>query len=261
MSLLEPIQMLWVGGRLSRLELLCVRSFLAHRHPVHLYHYDDVPNAPAGVELRDADAILPGALAPRKPVPPFAQGSMKSFSNVFRYHLLHRLGGWWADMDFVCLRPWRFDAPALTASTLEERWGRIANCCAMRFPAGHPVLSSCIEACDRPEARANGYIETGPLLLHRVLGELGSAHLMLAPSVFCPVPWNATWQLLRPLWRRFTPGELLQRIRRPHLSMCYRSDTVACHLWNELWRKAGRDKDARGPFSCLYERYQRRWNP
>lgn len=257
---LPPIQMLWVRGALSRLELLSVCSFLAHGHPVHLYHYGAIPNVPAGVLLHDARPVLPEECAPSAPSAPFARGSLGSFSDIFRYHLLHDRGGWWSDMDFVCLRPWRFSQPALTASTDEGVHGQIANGCAMRFPAGHPVMVACREACQRLDARNADISHTGPLLLHRTMQTLGYGDLAVIPSVFCPVPWNAHWQLLRPLWRRFTLGEFKQRLRRPHLTMRFGPETVAVHLWNEMWRKECRDKNARGPRTCLYERLQRRWN-
>jgi hypothetical protein len=258
---LDPIQMLWVRGDLSRMELLSVRSFLAHGHPVQLYTYEPARNLPAGVQTIDAAEIVPRELAPVAATAPFGKGSMGSFSDFFRYHLLHARGGWWADMDIVCTRPWRFAEAALTASTDEPEYGRVANTCVMRFPAGHPVMAACREAFRHMDVRKIGIDQTGPLLLHAKLDALGQRHLALPPEVFCPVPWNASWQLLRPFWRRFTFSELNQRLRYRHLSPRFGRATVAVHLWHETWRAAGWDKAARHPRSCLYERLQRRWNP
>ncbi len=260
-SMLEPIQMLWVCGELSRMEQLSVRSFLARGHPVHLYSYAPGRNLPRGVQLFDATEIVPSQLAPLSPGAPFAKGSMGAFSDYFRYHLLHARGGWWADMDIVATHPWRFAAEALTASTDESGFGRIANTCVMRFPAGHALMRACLGEFENLDVRESDISQTGPLLLHRVMGRLNLGHLMLDPSIFCPVPWNASWQLVRPLWRRFTLDELKQRFRRPHLSMRFHRNTVAVHLWNETWRAAGLDKNARHASTCLYERLQRRWNP
>lgn len=260
-SPLPPIQMLWIRGELSRLELLSLRSFLANGHPVHLYHYGPLTNVPAGVTLCDAREVLPETCVPTQPAAPMGKASMTTFSNFFRYRLLFERGGWWADSDVVCTRPWRFDAAAITASTSEGSFGRIANNCAMRFPAGHPVMAACAERCASLDPRDVPWGQTGPVLVHETITAQGCADLVAEPPVFCPVPWNATWQLLRPTWRRFTLGELHQRLRRPHLSTRFTRDTVAVHLWNEMWRKAGRDKNARGPHSCLYEKLQRRWNP
>jgi hypothetical protein len=258
---LAPIQMLWVRGRLSRLELLSLRSFLAQGHPVHLYTYDAPDNLPAGVQVRDAAAIVPADLAPLRPAAPFAAGSLGAFSDYFRYHLLLTHGGWWSDLDVVCLRPWRFTAPALTASTAELNFGHKANGYVLRFPAGHPVIRACVQDLDSAELATLGIDRTGPLLLNRVLHEQGQVSLMLHPAVFGPVPWNASFQLVRSWPERLSLDELKQRLRRPHLSVRSTRDTVAVHLWNETWRHAGRDKNAVYAASCLYERLQRRFNP
>lgn len=256
---LEPIQMLWVRGDLSRLELLSVRSFLAHGHPVHLYSYDPPANLPAGVAVLDAAEIVPLRLAPSRLADPFTGGSLASFADHFRYTLLAAHGGWWSDLDVVCLRPWRFPTSALTASTEEFGYGRKANNFVLRFPASHPIMLACQAHTSALDLSQVGIDRTGPLLLNRIMEEQGFRDLMQPPEVFAPVPWNASFQLVRPLWRRFSVDEFKQRLRRPHLSCRFTRDTVAVHLWNETWRHAGREKSAVYPRSCLYERLQRRY--
>ncbi|HVU25340.1 MAG TPA: hypothetical protein VHE13_14530, partial [Opitutus sp.] len=226
-----------------------------------LYTYAAPPDLPAGVRVLDAADIVPADRAPLRNDGTFAAGSMGSFSDHFRYHLLLARGGWWVDMDVVCLRPWRFSQPALTASTDELQGGRIANGFVLRFPPGHPVMAACAAATDRLQLHAVGIDQTGPLLLNRTLTELGQRELMLPPSVFSPVPWNASHRLVQPPWRRFTLTELKHHLRRPHLRNHFTRDTAGLHLWNETWRHAGRDKNARYPHRSLYEQLQRRYNP
>src|ERR1044072_9789319 len=111
----EVIQGLWIGRPLSGLERLSMTSFLRHGHEYHLYCYDDVREVPTGVLVKDANAILPAADIFTYQQGP-GQGSLAAFSNVFRYRLLLERGGWWADTDAVCLRPWDFPAPVVLAS-------------------------------------------------------------------------------------------------------------------------------------------------
>jgi hypothetical protein len=258
---LDAIQMLWVRGDLSRFELLSLRSFLANGHPVDLYTSEQASNLPAGVSIRDAREIVPESVVPDGPNLPFSKGSLGSFSDYFRYHLLHARGGWWSDMDIVCVKPWRFVAPALTASTTEEGHGIVANTCVMRFSPGHALMAACRAALADRDVSQIDISQTGPLLLQAKMSELGLDALRAPPSTFCPVPWNAApVQLIRPQWRRFTLEELKQRLRRPHLSARFTADTVAVHLWNEMWRAESLTKDQIFPKSCLYERLQRRWN-
>jgi len=93
---------LWIGGALSFLEQLCLKSFVDAGQAIRLYTYEGVANAPAGVELADAAAILPPADVLRHA----RTGSPALHSDLFRYHLLARSPRTiWADTDAYCVRP------------------------------------------------------------------------------------------------------------------------------------------------------------
>lgn len=255
---LDPIQMLWVRGELSRVELLSIRSFLAQGHPVHLYSYDPPRALPPGVNLLPAASIVPENFAPLKPAAPFAKGSMASFSDYFRYQLLFTQGGWWVDLDVVALKPFQGFPDVVVASTDEAIYGRTANNFIMRFPAGHATLAAGLRALDGHNLAELDISQTGPLLLHSILGPAGVAEHTQPREVFAPVPWNASEQLVRSA-ARYRWDDFKHRIRRPHLACRFTHRTVAVHLWNETWRNAGRDKNALYPSTSLYERLQRRY--
>jgi hypothetical protein len=100
------IAMLWVEGPLSYVEQLCIRSFLDAGHEVTLYHYGAVSNVPDGVTLHHGRAILDRD----RFISHARTGSMALFSDVFRYHMLHRRGHViWADTDAYCLRRFTSD--------------------------------------------------------------------------------------------------------------------------------------------------------
>ena len=93
---------LWIGGPLSFLEQLCLVSFVHAGQHIKLYTYEGVPNVPAGVEVGDANEILPqtGYLKHSK------TGSPALHSDVFRYHLLNKCDRTiWADTDAYCVKP------------------------------------------------------------------------------------------------------------------------------------------------------------
>lgn len=95
------IAALWIGGDLSFLEQLCLKSFVDAGHHVCLYGYEPVTNAPDGVELADAAQILPrtGVLRHARTASPALH------SDLFRYHLLARDDRTiWADTDAYCVR-------------------------------------------------------------------------------------------------------------------------------------------------------------
>lgn len=255
---LDPIQMLWIRGDLSRVEQLSIRSFLAQGHPVHLYSYDPPANCPPGVTFLPADEITPASLAPLRPLAPFSKGSMASFSDLFRYQLLTARGGWWVDLDVIATRPFRTFPPVVVASTDEHGHRLCANNFVMRFPAAHPVPVACLQALEGRDISTLGIDETGPLLLDRILGPEGRAAFCQPPEVFAPVPWNDSVQVLYPRFK-YLLTTLRHRLRRPHLACRFTRATHAVHLWNETWRLAGLDKNALYPATSLYERFHLRY--
>jgi hypothetical protein len=228
----DVIQGLWVGRPLSGLERLSITSFLRHGHEYHLYCYDDVGPLPAGVVLKDGNAILPASEIFRYSHGP-ERGSLSAFSNLFRYRLLQERGGWWADTDAVCLRPWDFPAPVVVASeSTQDRRAKVANG-VMKLPEGHPVAASCYGAASRVDRGTVQWGQIGSALLTRALVENNLLHVIMKPEVFCPLPWW-DWHLLLaedsgPA-RAFVTG-----------------DSYSIHLWQEMWRRAGLDEVAGVP--------------
>ena len=134
------VQGLWVGGRLSALERLCIRSFCAHGHEFHLYHYDELHNVPRvdGLRLMDGADILP-----RAAIFHHRKFGVVYFSDHFRWELLRQRGGWWMDMDTVCVRPLDFAAEVVFAGS--DKWGRVLNG-MLKFPRAH-FLTEAMAQC------------------------------------------------------------------------------------------------------------------
>ncbi len=93
---------LWIGGRLSFLEELCLKSFVDAGQHMVLYTYEGVANVPDGVELRDGNDILPNPNVVRHG----RTGSPAPFADRFRYNMLGKLDHTiWADTDAYCCKP------------------------------------------------------------------------------------------------------------------------------------------------------------
>ena len=93
---------LWIGD-LTKLQLLSIKSFLknGHRYKLWVYDLDKFKNrVPYGTELEDARKILP-----KKSIFKHWSGNLATFADIFRYKLLYEKGGWWVDLDLICLRP------------------------------------------------------------------------------------------------------------------------------------------------------------
>ena len=93
--------MLWMEGPLSFLEQLCIISFRDAGHQVVLFTYGEVTGIPEGIEVADAETVLPRSN--------FLQhertGSPALHSDLFRYHMLRDNPDMiWADTDAYCVR-------------------------------------------------------------------------------------------------------------------------------------------------------------
>lgn len=261
-ALLPTINMFWFGAPLSRIETLSVASFLAMGHAVDLYVYDDIGPVPAGTRLRDAATILPRELLFRHK----RTGSVAHFADWFRYRVLHRAGGIWADTDVVCLQPLDYADPIVFAWENKQ----YLNSAVLGLPAGHVLAEWLATSCEHPNN---------------------------------PLPYD-NWRLrLRKLRRRYLQGDRRDRIRwgetgpkglthaARHFGLLDRAlpnwhfypvaaddwqrlfaatadksafdfkDSRAVHLWNNMMHtQPAFDKNARfaasSPFEQLWRRFQ-----
>jgi mannosyltransferase OCH1-like enzyme len=230
------IQGLWVGAQLSVMEQLSVSSFLLNGHEYHLYVYDEMGNVPEGAVVKDAAEILP-----RSSIFQYKhQASYAGFANFFRYKLLLERGGWWADTDVICLRPFDFAGRHVFA-TETCRGEEFITSGIIKAPAGSPVMAYAWEVCQRKNPSELVWGETGPRLMTEAVGRFSLAHRKEPPGVFCPLEYSEWHKMLEPDFEGFG------------------RDTYAVHLWNEMWRAAAQDKNATYAADCLYERLKREY--
>lgn len=233
----EIIQSLWIGAELSAMEQLSLSSFTAHGHEYHLYIYDEVKHIPPGIILRDAAAILPAtSIFEYKQRPSFA-----GFSNFFRYKLLLERGGWWADTDMVCLKPFDFPDEYVFSSEI-CKGEEVINCGAIKAPPGSDLMAYAWKVCEGKNPEELVWGETGPRLMAEAVRKLGLEMYRKPYHVFCPLGF---WE-----WERMLDLTLDQSLY---------GDAHAIHLWNEKWRASGRDKNDSYPKDCLYERLKEKY--
>lgn len=233
---LARIQTLWIGPRLSTMEQLALTSFVQHGHEVELYTYADIDGVPDGVTVRDGNAILPESMI-------FLYREHRSysgFSNYFRYRLLLERGGCWADMDMVALRPIAFAEEHVFASE-EARGTQVVSTGFIQAPAGSPVMQRAWEVCSSKDPTQIRWGETGPALLREVVESFGMQSCVQPPEVFCPIPY--------PKWESLLDADA------PPVP----DTAMAVHLWNEMWRRNGKEKDAQYDSRCVYERLKTRY--
>jgi hypothetical protein len=219
------------------MERLCITSFLRNGHRFRLYVYGPLEGVPEGTELCDAAEILPESA-----IFQYTNGSFAGFSNFFRYKLLLDKGGWWVDLDTVCLKPFDFAEDYVFGSHMQAS-GAIVTCGGMlKAPAGSPFCEYAWSVCQTKDPRKLVWGETGPMLVTAAVRSLGLERYVADVDAFCPLH-----------------GHVWEEIFDPAVTHVFRERTFAVHLWNELWRREGIDKDAPHPPGCLYEKLKSRY--
>ncbi|WP_380054933.1 hypothetical protein ACFE33_14630 [Falsihalocynthiibacter sp. SS001] len=137
MRKLPEIATLWIGGKLSWLEQLCLVSFARAGHNVTLYSYEHIPNCPDEIEQLPADPIF-GA----NPMLRHARtGSPAIHADMFRLHMLHQTGKIWVDADMYCYRPFDFRDPHVFGW---EKPGLVCNA-VLGLPQDSEALGNMLE--------------------------------------------------------------------------------------------------------------------
>src|SRR5437763_9619614 len=132
----ETVRSFWHGRPLSAYQVLCLRSFVDRGHTVEVFSYDPSLVVPDGVVRRDANEIWPTNRVLQYQTG-FGTGSPALHANLFRHAMLHRLGGWWIDLDVVLLRT---ELPQQPIYFARESTGHIVTG-TLKFPPGHDLLA------------------------------------------------------------------------------------------------------------------------
>lgn len=234
------VKSLWIGEALTNNEILCIKSFLYHSHEFHLYAYSQTENLPSGVTLKDANDILP-----KKSLFRDSAGSFASFADWFRLKMLYELGGWWVDMDVICLRPFAISEPYCISS--ERKFGAeglLVNNTCIKFPAKSIHLSYFISMIEK-KINAKDEIEWGEvgidLFRKNCVAGTELFNYVKDPLVFCPIDC-------------FNLSELICKCDY-HPS----PKSLSIHLWNKIWDNACLDKNAIYHPLSIYEQLKLRY--
>lgn len=241
---LPVIQSLWVGPRLSVMEQLSVRSFLHRGHPFHLYtlgHVDDVPTGTVVHSIADVlsrSEMTEYGFEYRGREEHDGHHASPVFDS-FRYKLLHARGGWWTDLDCVCVRPLEFRDDHVLGHTREPGGRRRVATALMKAPPGSPLMEFCWQRSRLADRSASAWTHAGPHLLGEALERVPVPVRILEPAAFCPIDYWQVWQLIRE-----------------------RQMPERCHvirLWRSRWQQERLDPDAVYDLESVYEQMKRRF--
>jgi len=234
------IQSLWVGSKISPIEQLCIKSFLDNGHQFHLYVYDlNIEGCPRGTIFKDANEIIPSEDIFKDVI-----NGYTSFADWFRYNLLYERGGWWVDMDIICLKYFDMedDYCFTTELAMDYRLPEIiVNNSVIKAPKQAEFLGDMLKYMSGKDLKNAKWGEFGPRFLDRVLREFDSAPYIHPPKIFCPLNWHQVNLLF--------DDDLVYSL----------DSSFAIHLWNNIWTKHGYNKYSIYPQNSILERLKSRY--
>jgi len=241
---MPPIQTLW-NGKISDLEIMCLKSWIAHGHTVHLYSYESLVGIPPQVVLKDAREIIPegqfklyeGPTPKTKSTDAF---SHLPFSDRFRFVMLRMLGGLWLDMDMVLIKPIpadMFAKPFFCASERTLQAGAYKS---------KELLKPAICALYVSEAESDLMVElvncrmsdtdpwTGSKNFGKIVNTLGLREGVCPPSVFCDLNF---WHVAHIQHSVSITDSLPSLYGWPGSAVTLPAEAIGIHLWRGLLRK------------------------
>lgn len=222
----QTIRTFWQGDVIGPYQLTNLKSFVDRGHRVEVFSYNLNLNAPSWIAVKDATDVLP-----REDVllPLSEEGRFAIHANLFRYALLHKLGGWWIDPDVLLLTPDLPDGDIFLAAP--DAFGLVPTA-VLKFPAGHPLLADAIAETRTFGDTLEGWEQSGSKLLTILTVKNGLTSSQSQQSVG-PVSWFDVARLFDP-----SKADELR-------DACNGYNFL--HLYHEVWRRAGIPHDLAPP--------------
>ena len=237
-------QSLWIGGTLSNMEKICIQSFLDNGHVFHLYTYGEVSGVPEGTIIKDGNEILD-----KSEIFTYKNGSYSAFSNLFRFALLYKKGGYWVDTDFVCLKPIKLKNKYVIPSEPNEDYSQqFITSCFLKLPKGSKeALEGITIQREHKKLILNGTItwSSGPKTVNDIVNKFNLQNYVLPWRSICSCFCHHSKTIVEP--NHNINNQIINSLDNKPFEM------FGIHLWNECWRRNGMDKNGTFNKESIYE--------
>lgn len=127
---------LWIGDTLPEIIELCIASYLKHGHKFQLFCYKTYDNIPEGTIVQNANDLIDVNCL-------FNPGL---FTDWFRWVYLAKYGGWFTDMDMLCVSD---DLPDFNIWMGQDTPTSVGTY-LIKFPKKHPGIVQLAEGAGDP---------------------------------------------------------------------------------------------------------------
>jgi len=215
----QTLKTFWHGETIGPYQLMCLRSFAASGHHVEVFSYSRELNVPDWISVEDAAEILPREFVMR---PLGEEGAFAIHSNLFRYAVLQKMGGWWVDPDVLLLKPDLPQGDIFFGGS--DVFGRVPTG-VLKFPAGHGLLTEALAEVEGLSSSLEDWEKSGSALLTSLVGRHKLDGKIQNRTPLGPVSWFDVPDLFDP--------DSAERLNR----LC--KDFHFLHLHDDVWRRAG----------------------
>jgi hypothetical protein len=188
----QTLRTFWHGGPIGPYQLLCLRSFAGRGHRVEVFSFEPSPELPDWLVRENAADIVPAARVLRY-LP--EQRRFAIHADLFRHAVLHLTGGWWIDPDVVLLRTELPTGDLFFAGPTEFD---VISTAAIKFPAGHPVLTDALVHAASFEDSVADWERAGASLLTQSIVSNRLFEARRPIELVSPIAWFEVLRLFDP---------------------------------------------------------------
>ena len=235
---MHEVSSLWIGKKLSPINIISINSFLHNSYKYNLYVYEEVENIPKGVNVLDGNDILPDS-AIWYYGKGFNKGSPSSFSNEFRYTLLYENGGLWVDTDVVLLKKLELNDEFIFISEMNNEKRQVTTSMMYSKDSKQDIFKDCIDEIENVDKNSIRHGDIGPVLLDYKVREFNLMKYVKPIDEFCSIDWDELYKL-------FDDSELSEEL-------------IGLHLWQSRWKPDGFDEYKEYDKNCIYEKLKRKY--
>lgn len=174
---METINFLFTNKRdLPQTALDSLNSFIEHNHKCILWTYYDCKNVPQKVEVRDAGIIEPldESIEP------------EHFADYWRLELLLRYGGWWSDLDNICIKSLSdFKDEEYVFTRIE---GIVVNNNIIKTPKNSKIMWDCFNYCQKNDWKKLSKYSLNFQFMSDMIGMNGLIGYVYPPEFFIGTP-------------------------------------------------------------------------
>lgn len=243
------MQSLWIGPKLSNMEKLSMQSFIDNGHKYHLYTYGEVDGIPDGVIIKDGNEILDKSEIYR-----YKSGSVSAFSNLFRFTLLYKKGGYWVDTDMICVKPFKLDNEYIIPTEPDAEYSyNIITSSFLKMPKGSKVALKGIEIQKHFKKKIlSGEIvwSAGPQCVKLLVEMFKLEKFLLNWDAICSCNYLDINTLLQTKIKK--SSKIISNVNEIPKNM------LCIHLWHECWSREKIDKNGTFEPNSLYEHFKRK---